>query len=105
MDRARNQSSVAARVAHPLQVSPGENATSRQKPDSGMPPSQGLQQSQIHSAPGSNPAQIKHKKRFSSGGCGLLGQAQRIGAGTAGILHGWVNNRSPEPEVEAEHQT
>jgi len=64
---------------------------------------QGFQQSQIYAASGAHPAQIQNEQRPSSGARGLLCQRQGIGAGASGVLHGRMNDRITQPEVQAEH--
>ena len=52
---------------------------------------------------GAHPAEIQNQHRSCPGGAGLLCKGQRIGAGTAGVLHGWMENRITETEIQAEH--
>jgi hypothetical protein len=103
MDGAGDEGTVAARVAHPIQILAGQDAASRKKADTREAPAHCFHQAEIHSAARSDATEIQQQERRHTGVRRLSGQRQGIWGGSVGILHGGVENRIPESEVQAEN--
>ena len=104
MNGAGDECAVATRVPHPLEVPPGEDPTTRQKPDVRETSSQRLQQPDVHSASCPDSTEVQQQERRDPGRDSLGGQAQGIRTHAAGILHGGMKNGIAQPEVETEYQ-
>ena len=99
---ARDEGAIAADVAHPLEVQPGQNAAPREKPDVREAPTERLEQAEIHTAPRPYPPQIKHQNRSGTGFDGLGGQAQRVRSRPHGILQRRMEHRISQPQIQTE---
>ena len=103
MNRTGDERAIATGVSHALEVLSGQDSTSRQQPYSAKATPQCLEYAKIDSASGTNPAKIQQQQRRDSRRDRLLGQAQGIRTGTVGVLHGRMQDRVAQLEVEAEH--
>jgi hypothetical protein len=96
---------IATGVTHPVEIPPGQDPASCQEPDGRKAAAQHLYQTEIHSAPRSDPTEIQQQKGRHTRLRGLACQAQRIGNDAGGILERGMKNGIAEPQVEAEHYT
>lgn len=103
VQRAGDQSPVAAGFLHPLQILPGEYATPGKQPDGGMPAAERLEQAQINPGSGSDPTQIQHQNCAHAHGGRLTRKGHGIRLRRAPVGHQRMKNRRAEVQVEAEN--